>query len=205
MMRQALVIGASGGIGSRVVLELLQKNYKVTAWSSQDLDLNYPERIFTKDLSQYDVLVNCAGHSQGTYLGFVDNTWQNQVSQITVNYTSNLMLAKHYAQSRSSGQYVWISTILLDSARPFHSIYASTKAASKIALDLVRQDATHISIIEVKVGPTKTNFRYRNFLGSQSQQSVNSMYDQENSLSPQYVAAKIVQAIELNQTEIHIK
>ena len=138
-------------------------------------------------------------------MGKQDNTWQNQVSQITVNYTSNLMLAKHYAQSRSSGQYVWISTILLDSARPFHSIYASTKAASKIALDLVRQDATHISIIEVKVGPTKTNFRYRNFLGSQSQQSVNSMYDQENSLSPQYVAAKIVQAIELNQTEIHIK
>jgi NADP-dependent 3-hydroxy acid dehydrogenase YdfG len=115
------------------------------------------------------------------------------------------MFAKHYAQSRSNGTYVWISTSLLDGARPFHSVYASTKFASKFALDLVRQDATHINILEVKVGPTRTNFRYRNFQGSESQESVNTMYDQEDSLLPDYVAVQIVQAIEQNQREIHIK
>jgi short-subunit dehydrogenase len=204
-MATALVIGASGGIGSSVAIALENIMYDVTAWSSFDLDLNYPDRIFTKDFSKYDVIINCAGHSQGTYLGFINNSWQNQVSQITVNYISNLMLAKHYAQSRSNGTYVWISTSLLDGARPFHSVYASTKFASKFALDLVRQDATHINILEVKVGPTRTNFRYRNFQGSESQESVNTMYDQEDSLLPDYVAVQIVQAIEQNQREIHIK
>ena len=204
-MTKALVIGASGGIGKSVVNELECNGYDVTDWSSADLDLNYPERVFAKDFSQYDVLVNCAGHSQGTYLGFLDNSWQNQLSQITVNYTSNLMLAKHYAQSRSTGMYVWISTSLLDGARPFHSVYVSSKAASKVALDLVRQDATHINILEVKIGPTKTNFRYRNFQGTESEEHVNTMYDQENSMSPDYVAKKMVLAIEQNQREIYIK
>ena len=200
-----LVLGASGGLGSRLSKLLNAHGHTVTEWSSVDLDLNYPERIFDQDFSNYDLLLNCSGHSQGTFLGFLGNTWQNQLSQITVNYTSNLFLLKHYATSRKHGQYVWISTALLDGARPYHSIYASTKAASKCAIDLIRQEATHIDILEVKVGPTKTNFRYRNFLGTHTVEDVNNMYDQENSLSPDYVASEIMQAIEQNQREIYIK
>lgn len=200
-----LVVGASGGIGSRLSKLLTALGHTVTEWSSVDLDLNYPDRIFAKDLSGYNLLLNCSGHSQGTYLGFLANSWQNQLSQITVNYTSNLFLLKHYANSRKQGHYVWISTALLDGARPYHSIYASTKAASKCAIDLIRQEATHVDILEVKVGPTKTNFRYRNFLGTHSAEDVNNMYDQENSLSPDYVADEIMRAITQNQREIHIK
>jgi len=204
-MSRVLLIGASGGIGSSLSTVLYERGHTVTAWSSADLDLNYPERIFTKDFSDYDILINCAGHSQGTFRGFLNNNWQNQLSQIMVNYASNLMLCKHYANSRSAGQYVWISTSLLDGARPFHSVYASTKAASKVALDLVRQEATHIEILEVKVGPTKTNFKLRNFQGSVSGVEVNTMYDQENSLLPDYVARKIADAIDQRQQRIYIK
>lgn len=204
-MSKILLIGASGGIGSSLSTILSDLGNNVTAWSSAELDLNYPERIFSVDLTLYDVLINCAGHSQGTYLGFLANSWQNQISQIMVNYASNLMLCKHYANSRDSGQYVWISTSLLDGARPFHSVYASTKAASKVALDLVRQEAQHIDILEVKVGPTRTNFRSRNFRGTKTFAEVNTMYDQENSLSPDYVAKQIADAITQRKQEIHIK
>jgi short-subunit dehydrogenase len=201
----ALVIGSNGGIGSKCVDELLKQNYTVTTMTSSDLDLNYPERIFEQDFSNFDVLINCAGHSQGTYLGFLKNTWQNQLSQITVNYISNLFLLKHYANSRKSGKYVWISTSLLDGARPFHSVYVSSKQASKTALELIQQEATHIDILEVKVGPTKTGFRYRNFNGSQTYDEVNKMYDQENSLDPTYVASRIIDAIRNNNREIYIQ
>jgi short-subunit dehydrogenase len=203
-MASILVIGGNGGIGSSLRLKLLAAGHLVTAWSSNDLDLNYPERIFDQDFSNYDILINCAGHSQGTYLGFLNNSWQNQLSQITVNYTSNLFLFKHYAQSRTQGKYAWVSTSLLDNARPFHSVYASTKVASKFALDLAQQDVKHISVLEIKVGPTKTNFRHRNFLGTVSAEQVNTMYDQENSLSSDYVAEQIILAIKKNQKEIHI-
>ena len=170
---KVLVVGASGGIGSSLSNLLTAQGHTVTGWTSSDLDLNYPDRIFSKDLSEYGLVLNCSGHSQGTFLGFLGNTWQNQLSQITVNYTSNLFLLKHYANSRKHGRYVWISTALLDGARPYHSIYASTKAASKCAIDLIRQEATHVDVLEVKVGPTKTNFRYRNFLWTRGKQTSN--------------------------------
>ena len=89
--QHVLILGANGGIGSsffKLVSQLPE--YQVTGWTSQDLDLNFPERIFSCDLSAYDIVVNCTGHNQGTYRGFLNNTWQNQVSQITVNYISNL-------------------------------------------------------------------------------------------------------------------
>lgn len=205
MIQRALILGANGGIGSSCVRELNNQGYDTHGVTSRDLDLNFPERIFNFDLSGFDLLVNCTGHSQGTYLGFLKNSWQNQLGQITVNYISNLFLLKHYANSRSKGKYVWISTSLLSlGKRPFHSVYVSSKQASKTAIDLIRTEATHIDILEVNVGPTKTGFRHRNFCGTKTQAEVNSMYDQESSHSPDYVAEQIVSAIKRNYQEIKI-
>jgi short-subunit dehydrogenase len=205
MTLQALIVGGTGGIGSSCAKQLVNNDYKISLLNSDQLDLNFPERIFDHDFSKFDLLLNCAGHSQGTYLGFLKNTWQNQLSQVTVNYTSNLFLLKHYANSCSKGKYVWFSTTLLDQACPYHSTYAGSKAGSRFAIDLIRNETTHINILEVKVGPTKTNFRYRNFEGARSHDEVNIMYDQESALDPDYVAAETVAAIQQNQKYIHIK
>lgn len=204
-MTTALVIGASGGIGSACVDKLLHHGYNVTTLTSADLDLNYPERIFDQDFSNIDILINCAGHSRGSYQGFLQNSWQNQLSQITVNYTSNLFLLKHYANSRTNGQYVWISSILMDNARPFHSTYASSKVGSKFAIDLISQEAVHINVLEVKVGPTRTNFRSNNFNGSCTKEEVNRLYNEDNALTADYVAESIVQSLPNNLKEIYIK
>ena len=195
-MTIALVVGANGGIGSACVDELLCKKYIVHSSTSADLDLNYPERIFDLDLSNVDLLINCAGHTQGTYRGFLNNDWHNQVSQMTVNYISNIMLLKHYVSSRESGKYVWLNSTTLDNPRPFHSIYTSSKIASKFAIDLIKQEATHISILEAKVGLTKTNLRYRNFEGTKTHSEVDATYGSELVLSPKFVAERIVEAIE---------
>jgi short-subunit dehydrogenase len=203
-MISALVIGASGGIGQCTVQQLAKSGYRVTGWSSSDLDLNCPERIFDTDLSTYDLIVNAAGHSQGTYLGFQQNTWDNQLSQIMVNYVSNLALVKHYADQRDHGKYVWISTSLLDGARPFHSVYASTKQASRTALELIQQEIDHIKIVEIQVGPTRTNFRQRNFLHTRSAADVNTMYDQDHAHAPDYVAEQIVLAVDQNLSKLQI-
>ena len=202
-MTTALVIGASGGIGSACVDELSSKGYQVRQMTSADLDLNYPERIFDVDLTDVDVLVNCTGHTQGTYLGFLKNDWQNQVSQMTVNYISNLMLLKHYANSRSSGKYVWVSSASMDNHRTFHSVYISSKVGSKFAIDLVRNEAMHISILEAKVGLTKTNTRFRNFMGTKTLEEVESTYEGP-CLLPEVVSHRIVQAIEQNLETVDI-
>lgn len=203
-MINVLVIGANGGVGQSLCQCLSDdQNYQLHALTSKELDLNYPERIFNIDFTTYDIVINCAGHSQGTYKGFLKNSYANQLSQINVNYISNLFLLKHYATSRTSGKYVWISSTLIDHPRPFHSIYASTKLASKFAIDLIRQEATHIKILEVKTGPIDTNFRFRNFEGTLSMSEIQCTRS-EHTLDPSVVAKKIVNNLTTDTKEIKI-
>lgn len=204
-MEKVLVVGSHGGVGSECIKILQQHNYQVSGLTSQDLDLNRPENIFLQDFADVDILINCAGHSRGTYRGFLQNDWQNQLSQIMVNYVSNLFLLKHYANSRTHGRYVWISSSLIDNPTPFQSVYGSTKLASKFAIDLVRQEATHINMLEIKIGLVRTNFRYNNFEGTQSHEQINKAYDQANALCPEYVAQQILSAIRTNQQEVYIQ
>lgn len=205
MTSQILIIGASGGIGSACNRLLTKKSENVvTAWNSKDLDLNFPEKIFEKDLGVYDIIINCAAHNQGTYLGFLNNNWQNQLSQIMVNYASNLFLLKHYANSRSNGKYVWCSTDLSSGITPYKSVYLSTKVASQYAIELIKQEMQHISVLEAQFTAVKTNLRYRNFQGTLSHQQIDQTYDVEP-LTADYVASNILQAIDKNLQKVIIQ
>lgn len=206
MTKNVLVVGATGGIGSSCC-RLLEQNpqYKTYSWNSNDLDLNHPDRIFETDLSSYDLVINCAAHNQGTYLGFLNNSWQNQLSQIMVNYVSNLFLLKHYANSRSSGQYVWCSTDMTSGITPYKSVYLSTKVGSQFAIDLVRQEVNHISILEAQFKSVRTNLRYRNFQGTLTKKQVEETYNGIEPLTADYVAVKIIQAINDNLEKVLIE
>lgn len=204
-MQNILIMGSTGGIGLACQQILSLENIQMTGWTSAELDLNHPGRIFDKDLSDFDTVINCSGHSRGTYLGFMKNSWQNQLSQIMVNYVSNLFFLKHFAQSRKNGTYVWISSTVMDNARTFQSIYASSKLASKFAIDLIREEIQHIDVVEVKIGLVRTNFRYVNFDGARSKEEVSAMYDNEQCLDANTVAADIIRAIKNKQTEIFVQ
>ena len=205
MTSKVLVIGANGGIGKACINELIRCQISVESLDSTQLDLNYPEKIFDLDLTLYDWIINCAGHSQGTYKGFLDNDWANQVSQINVNYIANLALLKHYANSRPQGKYIWINSTLTHNARPFHSVYASTKTAAKFAIDLIRQEAAHIEILEIMLGLVRTNFKFRNFEGTHSQEAIDKEYDEQPALNADYVATQIINAAMLDTKELWIK
>ena len=177
MLQKVLIIGASGGIGSNLFdLMSNRAEYEVTGWSSLDLDLDYPERIFDCDFSSYNLLINCAGHNQGSWQGNLKNSWQNQLSMMTVNYISNVFLHKHYAKSRTNGHYVWISTTSIDNPTPYQSIYTSTKVASKFSIDLMIKEANHIKVLDAKIGLTKTKLRFRNFEGTKTWEEVDETY-----------------------------
>lgn len=204
-MQRVLIIGATGGIGSNLFYQMgSSEDYEVAGWSSQDLDLDYPERIFDCDFGDIDILINCAGHNQGSYQGFEKNTWQNQYSQIRVNYISNLFLLKQYAHQRSQGKYVWLSSISMDNPRVFHSIYTGTKVASKFSIDLIAQEIEHIKVLEAKIGLVKTNLRYRNFSGTKTPQEVEDTYGDEPFLSADTVAQQVLTAIEQNLEHVEI-
>jgi short-subunit dehydrogenase len=199
-----LVVGSSGGIGKACVKFLQQHDHAVTGIDRSCLDLEDFDSVMAFDLTSYDVVINAVGHTKGTYQGFLGNNYRNIISQINTNMIGNLLLAKNYATTRLSGRYVWISSSVLDSARPFHGVYGSSKAGSKFALDLVRQEATHIDITEVKVGLVKTKFRYHNYCGTRTQEQVDQEYAQNNARDPDTVAEQIIKSVMDNQSFVNI-
>lgn len=204
MAKTVLILGATGGVGSNLYTLMRQDStYNVVGWSSSDLDFDYPDRIFSTDLSKFDIIINCAGHNQGTYRGFLDNSWQNQLSQINVNFVANVFLFKHYANSRKQGKYIWISSDAIEKGRPFQAVYAGSKAAGRFTLDLAAKEASHIQILEVVIGLTKSKLRFRNFEGTKTQDEVNATYG-DNVMASEYVANKMFKILDSSETRITI-
>jgi hypothetical protein len=83
-------------------------------------------------------------------------------------------------------------------------VYLSTKLASQYAIDLSRQEVTHISVLEAQFRAVKTNLRYRNFEGTLSPEQVEETYDADT-LDPKYVAARILEAINNNLEKVLIQ
>jgi short-subunit dehydrogenase len=204
-MQRVLIIGATGGIGSNLFHQMANRDdYEVAGWSSQDLDLDYPERIFDCDFKDIDILINCAGHNQGSYQGFMKNAWEHQYSQIRVNYISNLFLLKQFAHQRKHGKYVWLSSVSMDSPRVFHSTYTGSKVASKFSIDLIAQEIPHIKILEAKIGLTRSKIRLRNFDGTKTWQQVQDTYGDEHVLECDDVAERLLSAIDNTLTQVDI-
>ena len=198
---KTLIIGSRGGIGSA-----LRSHIKdCDSLNSDQLDLNNPSKINSQDFSQYDLIYNAAGHSKGTYLGFQKNSFENIISQINVNFVSNILLLKKYAEQKDHGTYVWISSDVSDHPRPFHSVYGSSKVASRYAFELIKKEIDHIRIVEIKIGFVKTNFRYNNFLGTKAREEVDKSYDDDGALDPNFIAEQIIIAVNNKQEMVHIK
>jgi hypothetical protein len=71
-------------------------------------------------------------------------------------------------------------------------------------MDLIQQEATHISIIEAQFQAVRTNLRYRNFQGALTAEQVEKTYDSEP-LTAEYVAKHILHAVDNNLEKVLIQ
>lgn len=191
-----LVTGASSGVGFSCVNLLRSQGHLVTGWDSKICDFDHPERIFDQDLSGYSMIINCAGHGQGHQNSFFNNTWQNQLSQIMVNYASNVLLFKHYVNSTAQGRYVWIGTrlSLAPNHKPWQAVYTSSKSASAIAIEAGALEQSHVTTLEVQLGLTRTNFRQRSCERTISAQEIEQAWADGDALTADQAAQRIIDA-----------
>lgn len=186
------VTGGSSGVGQAVVARLVT-HHQVHAPSRSELDLENIEQIESLDLTEYDVVVNCAGSNPGAYLGWQNNSGHNQNQQVAVNFTGALLLAKQYVRQRPRGQFVFITSYNIEDPIAVNIFYTASKAALRYSIQTLRRECPDMVFTEICPGKIRTNMLQQNYQGAKSDEEIQELYKQ----SPNLTADQVAEAIEL--------
>jgi NADP-dependent 3-hydroxy acid dehydrogenase YdfG len=195
-----LITGGSSGVGKACV-DLLSGSHDVVAPTRTELDLSDFEQIANYDLTGYDVIVNCAGANPGAYLGWLNNTCQNQSQQVAVNFTGALLLAKQYVRQRKHGQFVFVTSYNLEDPIALNIFYTASKAALRYSMQTLRREHPNMVFTEICPGKIQTNMLKQNYQGTKTDLEIQALYQQSPSLGAEQVAESIQFSIQrrLNQ------
>jgi NADP-dependent 3-hydroxy acid dehydrogenase YdfG len=198
-----LVTGGSSGVGQAVV-KLLDSDHLVVAPTRLDLDLANFDQIDQVDLSEYDVVINCAGANAGAYQGWQNNSWQNQKTQVDVNFTGALLLAKQYTRHRKHGQFVYVTSNNIDDPIAYNIFYTASKSALRYSINTLRRECPGIVFTEVCPGKIKSNMLAQNYQGSKTEAEIEELYTNGPVLYPIDIAIQVEHAIKYKLDQITI-
>jgi NADP-dependent 3-hydroxy acid dehydrogenase YdfG len=187
--------GGSSGIGLATKILLEENGHSVYAPTRQEFDITDFSAIDQLDLSTYDIVVNCAGANNGAYLGWHNNTWQNQANHVAVNFTGPLLLAKQYTKQRSQGQFVYVTSNSVDDPITYTIFMVGSKLALRSSMAAVRRDYPNILFTEIVPGKTQTNMLKQNYQGTRTQEQIEQEYAKIPVLTASQVARSIYTAI----------
>jgi NADP-dependent 3-hydroxy acid dehydrogenase YdfG len=198
-----LVTGGSSGVGQAVVKQL-QAAHTVVAPTRLELDLGNFDHIDQLDLSDYDIVINCAGSNPGSYQGWQNNSWQNQKTQVDVNFTGALLLAKQYTQHRTHGQFIYVTSNNIDDPIAYNIFYTASKAALRYSINTLRRECPDIIFTEICPGKIKSNMLAQNYQDTKSVDEIEKLYEKSPYLMPQDIATTIEMAIKYKLDQIII-
>ena len=197
------ITGGSSGIGL-ATKHMLEKQHRVTAPPRQDFDLTDLAHIDGLDLTGYDAVINCAGDNQGAYLGWHNNSWQNQQRHVAVNFTGPLLLAKQYTRQRASGQFIYITSASADDPISYTIFMVGSKLALRHSLNAVKRDYPGILFTEIAPGKTQTNMLQQNYQGTRTDTEIAQEYANTARLDATQVAQTIVLSLQLGLDRVAI-
>jgi NADP-dependent 3-hydroxy acid dehydrogenase YdfG len=192
---EIFLTGSTGGIGLAIKSLLEFHGHNVTAPSKFEFDITDFESIDKMDLSRYDIVINSAGANQGAYLGWHNNSWQNQQYHVAANFTGPLFLAKQYTRQRSTGQFIYITSISANDPRSHTIFMIGSKGALRYSLNAVKRDHPGILFTEIVPSKTRTNMLQQNYQGTRSDQEIAAEYDAVPCLEPNQVADMVLMAM----------
>lgn len=198
-----LIVGGSGGLG-RACKEQLRLGNEVVTTSRSELDLENFEQIENFDLSSFDVVVNCVGANPGAYQGWQNNSWQNQVCQVQVNFTGALLLAKQYVKQRKRGQFVFVTSYNIEDPTAQNIFYTTSKAALRYSMKILRKEFPDFVFTEICPGKIRTNMLEQNYQGTKTKSEIDTMYNQTQCLDPNAVAAAIETSVRFKLLQITV-
>jgi short-subunit dehydrogenase len=224
------ITGASSGIGEALSYALADKGANLILSSRKQADLervkancssNVKVVVQVLDVTQQadfqpitdrliqqtggiDILVNNAGVSQRGLASETDLEVDRRIMEI--NYFGAIALTKSvlpHMLERNSGHFVTMSSLVGKFGSPKRSTYAASKHALHGFFDSLRAELhqTNIKVTLVCPGYIRTNIS-KNALTSDGSPQGTMDQNQENGMSAETLAKKIIRAIEVNQREI---
>jgi short-subunit dehydrogenase len=177
MSNNAILTGASSGIGKAIALSLIKEDITVYAIARDfskcdikhknfipiNLDLSHTDEI--QNLTNYikddiDILINCAGI--GIFSQHEDIKIQNIQNLININLTAPIILSKLFLKEikKNSGYIINITSIEAIKRSKFSALYTATKAGLKAFSECLFEEARKDGVKVISINPdiTKTNF-----------------------------------------------
>lgn len=194
------------------------KGHCQSNWQSKveilPLDLNQPDTLpLTAEAAiqlfgQIDILVNNGGVSQRSLAK--DTLVEVDRKIMEVNYFGTITLTKHLIPhfiKRRNGHFVTVTSVTGKLGTPFRTGYAASKHALHGFFDSLRaelwKESNQIYVTLICPGWTNTNLSLTALMGDGSAQNKKDE-THEHGLTPNFVARKIVSAIENKKSEVYI-
>ena len=172
-----LIIGHSGGVGKAIKKEL-SHDFEIQILGRDIWDMQFPEGIESINFSNCDCIVNCVGYNVGAYKGFLGNDIKNQNNQVTVNFTSQLAVMKHFLNNRKGGQLIYFTSENILDPKAYNLFYTAAKKALSFSAKVLSKEYPNFYFTEIRPGKIRSNMLKQNYEGSISDEAINEMYDQ---------------------------
>jgi len=161
-VKNVILTGSSGGIGSAVARRLIENGYRILTVESRLEDIPSLEKEIKSILSEYsiDVLINCAGY--GIFQPHEEISPMDMKSLIDINLTAPLVLSGLCLRSlkATGGHIINISSIEATRHSKYSALYTASKSGLRdFSLSLfeeVRKSGVRVSSINPDI--TKTQF-----------------------------------------------
>jgi NAD(P)-dependent dehydrogenase (short-subunit alcohol dehydrogenase family) len=130
-MKNVVLFGAGGGLGSQL-LPLLEQKYKVLAVRSTDVDVtNYDQVNQFFQSNQIDIVINLSGYNYDSFIHKYSQSDYNEINkQIDINIKGNINVLSSclpHMREQKYGRIILISSVLADHPVISTGVYAGCK------------------------------------------------------------------------------